>query len=237
MRALIEGVASVRHPIIAADEVLDETVHLLDMLFSSTEKPVGKASPGAANIKKAADLLGKNKTYRLSLIAFTFLSRVGKLVDPLDYQNNGISLIDEWKASQSIEAAVLEMGVSPEDSVRIVKLVRVLVTLQEWIKEPLNQKPETFVQEALSDIDIQLLIQVNRYKDILWYSKEGFDDLLNCMLLSVVFNPADADPSIRFEEIIQAREIIDSLTEAGENSGFQIEKLIQLLEESPAQAA
>jgi hypothetical protein len=235
MRPLIDGVASVHPPVYAINEVLTETIQLLEILLFSSEKPVDKTVPGFAVKKQIATLLHENKSLRYSLIAFTFLARIGKLIDPLDYQNNGISLFDEWKAGQLIQSAILEMGLLPEFAMRVVKMVRVLITLQNWTQKPINQNPGSFIQEALSNTDIQLLLQVNRYKDTLWYSKEGFIDLQNCMILTVVFNPDLSYSSIRFEEIIMAREIIAALKRAGENSDFQIEKLIQSCEEPSAQ--
>jgi glycosidase len=237
MRALINGAASVRQPVFAMDEVVAETVGLLEILISSSEKPAGETGQGVVQKKQIANLLHENKVLRLALIAYTFLARIGKLIEPLDYQNTGISLFDEWKAGQFIQSAVVEMGCSPDEAVRIVKQVRVLVSLQNWTQEPLNRKPASFIQEALGNSDIQLLLQVNRYNDILWYSREGFFDLQNCILSATVFNPDVSDSSLQHEEFAQAREIIDALKKAAEKSDFQIEKLLQTLEEPSDQAA
>jgi len=237
MLALIRGAQSVLQPIRSGSEILDETAHLLEILFTSVEKPVGKRGPEAVLKKQIAGLMNENKVFRLSLITFIFMSRIGKLIDPVDYQNNGISLFDEWKASQFIQSAVKEMGVSPEDALRIVKLVRVLISLQNWTHSSDNQNLGSFIQRALSNSDIQLLLQVNRYQDILWYSKEGFTDFQNCLLVTVVFNPVGIESSIRLKQAVYAKETIDALRTAGEKSKYQIEKLVQAFDTASDQAA
>jgi hypothetical protein len=55
--------------------------------------------------------------------------------------------------------------------------------------------------------------------------------------LDVVFNPDNTDVSRQFEEIVAAKEIIDELKKADGKSQYQVEKLLQALEEPSAQAA
>ncbi len=86
------------------------------------------------------------------------------------------------------------MGLSQQDAIRTVKMVRVLITLQRWIDNPLIENPAEFLQSLLNNLDIQHMLQVNRYQDVIWYSKEGFDDFMNCLLASVVFEPDATDP-------------------------------------------
>ena len=60
-------------------------------------------------------------------------------------------------------------------------MVRVLISMQKWIDDPANLKPADFLQSSLANSDVQHLLQVNRYQDVLWYSKDGFDDFMNCL--------------------------------------------------------
>jgi len=237
IQALIHGAASVRQPIFEMNEVLQESIRMLEILLSVTEKPVGKSSPWAAITMQIASLLHENKILRLSIIIYTFLARIGKLIDPMDYQNTSISLFEEWKTSQFIQSATTEMDCSHVEALRVVKLVRALISLQNWTQNPATQKPDGFLQEALSQSEIQLLLQVNRYQDILWFSKEGFADLQNCLLATVVFNPDTVDSAIRYEQVALAKEINHALMDAGEKSEYQIEKLIQAFEKPSAKAA
>ncbi len=182
-------------------------------------------------------ILQKNTCLRLSTIIFAFLSQLGKIVNPEDIPNNSISLFDEWKAGHFIQNAAIGMGMSQQETLRIVKMVRVLISMQKWIDDPANQEPAIFVQSALTNSDVQHILQMNRYQDILWYSKEGFDDFINCLMVSVVFEPDISDPSMQYERLVLTREVINTLQDAAAQSDFQVEKLIQALERKSAQAS
>ncbi len=125
---------------------------------------------------------------------------------------------------------------SQQETLRIVKMVRVLISMQKWIDD-LPSRTSHIVQSALTNSDVQHILQMNRYQDILWYSKEGFDDFINCLMVSVVFEPDISDPSMQYERLVLTREVINTLQDAAAQSDFQVEKLIQALERKSAQAS
>ncbi len=235
MDSLLQGAVSIRPTDLKLDDVVDETVRLIGLIQSMAEKTTTRVAPGMDIQKKIGMLIRENICLRLSIIIFAFVSQLGKIVDPSDIENNSISLFDEWKTGHFVQNAINGMGLSQAESLRIVKMVRVLISLQKWIDNPTNHDPVVFIQSMLSNPDVQLLMQINRYQDVVWYSREGFSDLLNCLLASVVFEPDAKDPTLQQERILLAREILSALQTAGERSDYQVERLIQSLEEPSAQ--
>lgn len=236
MQQLVSGAISIRPTDSKLDDVVEETVRLIDLLFTLAEKSTIRPIPGMDIKKRVGALIREDTCLRLSIIISAFVSQLGKVVDPTDIQNNSISLFDEWKTGQFVQNAINGMGLSHAESLRTVKLVRVLISLQKWIDDPVNHDPAALMQSALSNSDAQLLLQINRYQDIIWYSREGFADFMNCLLVSVVFEPDSKDPSIQHERILLAKEILSTLQAAGDKAEFQIEKMIQALEVPSAHA-
>jgi len=237
MRQLLKGAISLRPSAQDVDEVIEETARLIELLFVLGANPPVKAAPGADIRKKMSVILQKNSCLRLATIIFSFISPLGRIVDPNDIANNSISLFDEWKAGRFMENTINGMGMTRQEAIHIVKMVRVLISLQKWTDNPENQNPYQLMQSALSNPDIQHLLQMNRYQEILWYSKEGYEDFLNCLLASVVFEPDATDPSLQYERLVFVKEILTDLETAGKGSEYQVEKLLQSLEGTPAQAA
>ncbi len=237
MQLLINGAASIRPSTNFTDDMAEETGRVIGLILEISRKQASKAVPGVDIRKKMGLILQKNTCLRLSTIIFAFLSQLGKIVNPEDIPNNSISLFDEWKAGHFIQNAAIGMGMSQQETLRIVKMVRVLISMQKWIDDPANQEPAIFVQSALTNSDVQHILQMNRYQDILWYSKEGFDDFINCLMVSVVFEPDISDPSMQYERLVLTREVINTLQDAAAQSDFQVEKLIQALERKSAQAS
>jgi len=236
MQHLLSGAVSVRQSSAVLEDVVDETARLIELLLVMSSKPPSKSAPGADMRKKMITIMQKNSSLRLATVIFAFISQLGKIVDPEDIQNNSISLFDEWKTGRFVESAINGLGMSQKEAIRVVKMVRVLITMQKWIDNPENQDPAALLQSALANSDVQHLLQLNRYQEVLWFSREGFDDFMNCLLASVVFEPDSTDPSLQYERILQTREILGSLQTAVDQADYQMEKLLQALEGSPAQA-
>ncbi|NMB54214.1 MAG: alpha-amylase [Leptolinea sp.] len=237
MRHLVLGALSIQQTRLPVDEMVEETARQIEMLLELPNNPPVKSVPGADIRIKSGLLIKEDTCLRLSLIVFAFIAQLGKTIDTEDIQSNSISLFDEWKIGRFIQKALDGMGLSKSESLRVLKLVRVLISIQEWMDFPENYEPTTLLQYALANSEVQNLLNVNRYREVLWFSKEGFTDLLNCLLLSVVFEPGKIDSSIHYERMIMTRALLPELQTAAGKSEFQVEKLIQALEDAVAQKA
>jgi glycosidase len=235
MQHLVNGAVNIRQSNIPMDDVVDETARLIEMILVLAGKPTGKTTPGYEIRLRMSQALHENTGLRMAAVIFAYIAQLGKIVDPEDIRNNSISLFDEWKTGRYVENAVSGLGLTQQEVIRVVKMVRVMISMQKWIDDPISQKPAAFLQAVLVNPDIQLLLQMNRYQDILWYSKEGFNDFISCLMAAVVLEPATTDPSIQYERVFVARDLLASLQKASDASEYQVEKLIQDLEEPSTQ--
>ncbi len=80
---------------------------------------------------------------------------------------------------------------------------------------------------------MQQFLQVNRYHDVLWFNREAFDQMLGWTLTVAVIETAanplcGADEVV--EEIVGCYDIVQQLQQAEEASGYQVEKLLELVQ-------
>ncbi len=82
----------------------------------------------------------------------------------------------------------------------------------------------------LKDGEVQRFVQVNRYRGVLWFNKEGFDQLLQWMLVLAAVE-VSADPHRPkkevAQEIVACYDVIRKLQVAEEASGYQVVELIE----------
>jgi hypothetical protein len=156
------------------DDIVEETVRLIGLLLSLSQKNLKRAAPGMEIQKKIGLLIREEICLRLSIIIFAFISQLGKVIDTNDVQNNSISLFEKWKTSHFIQNAINGMGIVS---------YRVASDRQDGSSSNLNSKldqrpdhhnPSVLIQSILSNPDVQLLMQINRYQEVVWYSREGF---------------------------------------------------------------
>ena len=87
------------------------------------------------------------------------------------------------------------------------------------------------LESWLGDSDVQLFLQVNRYRGTLWFNKELFEQLLWWMLvIAVITLGADPDRSATeiAEEIVTAYDVVSRLQRAADESGYQVETLLEV---------
>jgi len=184
-------------------------------------------------VKAAAEYLNKGLTDSLSiwgtLFSWLFIHTLGEVVNSRDFVGRSRSWIDEWRLGQKAAEDLAELGMDESTTWKAVTLVKILTSHQRWF----DQKAAYQVMEKLvKDSEVQQLLQVNRYNDILWFNKEAFEELIWwLMLISAIeigFNPLRPVKELMngFE---RSWSMIQSLREAEQKSEYQVEKLLETL--------
>jgi hypothetical protein len=102
---------------------------------------------------------------------------------------------------------------------------------QSWFETPELEHAYQLVEALLSDGEVQRLLRVNRYQDILWFDKRAFEQLLWWMLVVAVVSigaGATRSPAEVSGIIGEAHRTIVQLRDAAEASGYQVEKLLAM---------
>jgi hypothetical protein len=158
-----------------------------------------------------------------------FIHDLGKLTGNPDYESQSLSWLEEWQFSRRIAEVGYQIGVEPAETWKLPVILRVLVGKQRWYEKMGSLPVLQIMQTWLTDVDIQRFLGVNRYKDILWFSQEAYEQLVWWMVTVSVLQ-ATASPHFTLahflETILGSYEIALQLLAAEEESDFQISKLI-----------
>jgi len=178
-------------------------------------------------------LLGGDGTAKATLLAWALTRSLGAAISVGDAAQRSRSGIDEWLLSRILERAFLELGADEGAARHAVTLLKVLVANQGWHEaitaggEVTGKRLETW----LADAEVRQLLQVNRYRDVLWFNKEASEKLLDWLLVvaaAVVDAAGAADPAAGAAQIAVCSALVDRLRAAAERSGFQVERLLAL---------
>jgi hypothetical protein len=154
------------------------------------------------------------------------------------YERQTVSWYDEWQLSQRLVECAQQLGVDQADALRLPISLRLILSQQRWYEENAGLPVHRIVENWLADPDLQRYLGVNRYKDVLWYSKEAFEDLIWWMvavsLLQASTRP-DWSAAHLVERLIGSYEIACALMEASRKSGFRISGLLSALREMDEQ--
>lgn len=215
-----------------------ETAHLswvkqLEIL-ASLEKYTQKL--GLAATKTGSDLIHtllegvkQDPRKRLLLLVWNFL---GNLAGAIDEQNNETinrQISDRRPISALITAKLKEIGFSDYEAYRNSQAVRWMLNQIPVIDEESTTK--AFLETLLEDPLVTDYLEINAYNSIRWFNKEKFSDLVWYQRAArfVRLASADLESGEVFEAILSQERLLKELETAMENSGYQLDKLIELL--------
>ncbi len=174
-----------------------------------------------------------------TLLGWWSVHSLGKIADQVNFAPQSRSWIDEWRLGRIMAGALVDLGVDEPAARRAVTLIKVLTNHQGWAAGASEAAANAaavarlraypVLQSLLEDGEVQQFLQVNRYKGVLWFNKEAFDQLLWWLLLvAVVQATAEPDqPAARvIEQVAEVYGIIHELHQAERKSGYQVEKLL-----------
>jgi hypothetical protein len=149
------------------------------------------------------------------------------------------SWLDEWSLTGIIAGTLRDLGLDEDATGQCVATVRVLTTHQRWfaVQGAPSERAYQVLSALLRDSEVQQLMNVNRYQGILWFRGESLDALLDWLLLVAVVDSTTAPlrPTEQIvPEIVERCAVIVRLQEAGRQSGYQIERLLEAAREAGA---
>ncbi len=165
----------------------------------------------------------------LAFQSFIFLQGVGFVIDPNNFSFQNQSLFKEWK----INKIIIELGSSYKllDSQihDLIHSIYTLLGLSDWFQSYSADQFEVWFNQLLSKNFIQEYLQVNRYKEQLWFNKERFESLIS-LLMIVAVTEIGSDPKITtssfIEELIRLATLRKLLISRLEKSNFLFKNLL-----------
>jgi glycosidase len=192
--------------------------------------------PGSTRYAKTISYLLKGFDQSLlqwnTVLGWLFVHRLGQVVSPENFTQLSRSWVDEWLLGQIMTSTSQEMGVEPASAWQVANTIRLLTVHRSWLEEMGAQPVIKIFENWLQDSEVQRFINVNRYKGVLWFNQEAFETFLWWMLFMVAIQES-ANPALSSSEVIERLiagfDIVSQLLEAEQVSGFQIDKLIDVL--------
>ncbi len=161
------------------------------------------------------------------LLSWLFVLPLGELVD--EAQGAEIEWLDEWLLGKRIAEALQELGLAEAEAWRTVTVVKMLLKVRSWVPSADDETPlYTLLQRAFQTPEVRAYLGVNRYKDVLWFNKESFEQWVwwlsiwgaLCMLMQ-----EQAEGLGPLALLYQRAERLLNLAGL---SGYQVEQLLEL---------
>lgn len=195
--------------------------------------PVPASKTYSAFLKNVRDGLTKDgQSCWTPLIGWIFIRDLGMLSGAKSAEGMTRSWIDEWQLGKCLEDAGRGLGLEPAAAGRAVTIVRLLIDLQDWYQTLGNKPLGQYFTDLLTNEEIRRFLNINRYKDILWFNQEAFEELLwwlNLLAVIDTLSDVNAGTALLAERALICSDITKKLQKASKASGYQVAKLLAAL--------
>jgi glycosidase len=175
------------------------------------------------------------------LLGWVATYALGRVVSGEDSDEISRSGVDEWMLNKIYISTFDELELDVKASWKAITLIKLLISYHSWWRSystPTIKFDGTpgynVLHKIFSDTDAQLLLGVNRYQDILWFTKESFEELMwwlftiSSVEISSEFLESDQELEVG-KRVLQSYEEIAKLIKMAVVSGYKVEKLLELL--------
>ncbi len=251
--ALLDGASHMTGRVDQKKVVLDEVLAKLHLILSipvlETQSPISapqvKPNAGAGEnsfqgrgyrqvIEDLRAGLAQSPERWIILFGWCFVHNLGRINSPEDYTEQSLSWFEEWQLGKALAQTLAEMSYDPSLVHKSLHTLRLLISQQDWYDRLGKLDIRALLENLLSDIEVQRFIGINRYQDVLWFNKEGFEEFSWWMMSMAILQTAtrpDFSTTNLVERILGAGEILQQLLKAEANSGYQVEGLVHALSE------
>ncbi len=193
-------------------------------------------------VKAAAEYLHKKLTDSTAtwatLLGWLFVHALGKVVNQKGFAEQSRTWIDEWRLGKTIFGVLTGLGLEEGAAVSSLTVIKWLTGHQRWFEaKPVNQKSaHAKLELLLKDGDLREFLQINQCKDIWWFNKEAFEEML-WWLMMVAALTIGSDPlrpvNAVIEELERCYSMIQGWQQAEEKSEYQVGKLLEAINLPP----
>lgn len=166
------------------------------------------------------------------LFALAFVLNFGRLESDTAADDENITMVESWRVPQLLVHTANEAGFSPEDSGQLSQQLKLAISQRHWYSKMGSFDVGRISQVWFSLPEIQQFLGVNRFKDILWFNHENFEDFMWWMMASALIEAVDTPASTRsqvLETLLGSYEIIQAFLEAEATSECQLLSLTNIL--------
>ena len=190
--------------------------------------------------KKSQKLLqDKLDTKKGKIVDFfgLFINPLGKLIEVDNYPEQSRSLIEELHLSKIIEEFGRNLDCEEDETNYAVALIKILGAFHNWPIDLIQNKGRInkFTERLLKDSVVRDFVGINRYKEVLWFDQESFEDLLEWLHLignlRVISHWKGNETKIK-PILEKVKTIVNAIEEGLAKSDYKVNKLLEILAES-----
>ncbi|MBA4389880.1 MAG: alpha-amylase [Syntrophus sp. (in: bacteria)] len=142
------------------------------------------------------------------------------------------SWIDEWMFDRLLTDVFRELAFDDKDIWEALSLIKIFTTHQGWLADKEMFKIYTVLEPFLGDSEVQQFLQINRYKNMLWFNQETFELFLSWMLFTGIITITVKKEKIEETNAIKdLHKTIGKLRQAAVQSQYQLGKFIDLIKQ------
>ena len=190
------------------------------------------------------------------LLGWWCVHALGKIVTLEGYEAQSRSWIDEWLLGKVVGGVLLDLGLEEKLAWRGVTVIKLATSHQRLLAAEESDTPAPsarlasdtppcgasecrgeatrayrVLNDLLKDDEVQQFLGVNRYRDVLWFNKEAFDDLLWWLMVVTVVDRRSREEDSGDDLILRhAHAAVVRLAAEAEASGYQLEDLLRRLQ-------
>lgn len=167
--------------------------------------------------------------FMITILAYLLLSPTGEIVDPENKTFQNQSIFVDWKIAKIIRELGSSYNFDEQQINEITQTIYTLLGLSDWYKNYSADSFEIWFKQLLSTKYIQEFLEVNRYKEKLWFSKEKFELFVSWLLTLAIFEIGTATnvtTNSLIEGFIRLEKLKSSLSTRMEESGYLFNKLL-----------
>lgn len=191
------------------------------------------SSPGTKQIqgiiKAFVDSTQNNLSRWYTLIAWALLGKIGNMAIGNKSIDTTLAWLEDWKLDQPLVEKLRTANVSEQDAQKFRYILRIAILHQDWLVKYRDLSIEELLETLFNSIEIRDFLKVNYFKDILWYDRDAFEELMWWMQITPMINEQTRPNSIRTnlaEIILQTEEIIKKIRVLHKQSDCQVDKLL-----------
>ncbi len=215
-----------------ADDFGNDLISIVRLKQVMTELGRSRSRMAKAAVQYLKQSLPRDLFHCSVLFGWSLVRHLGRVLVEQDYEAQSRSWIDEWLLGKIFAIVGKELGFNDQQAWQAIALIKILTSHQNWYESDGHMPGRAYriFTRFMEDQEVQHFLQINRYQDILWFNKESFESFI-AWLFEIAIVDIQTDETIdrqaQVSQLIDCFEIIEQWRKAEEQSGFQVEKLIQ----------
>ena len=165
------------------------------------------------------------------ILMWNDLRLLGRVItsDP-HYAEISRSWFEEWGIHRIIRSVLESLGLDENKCYRAETMLRLLLRQQNWMDTASEETAFGLIKSWFSEEEIRSFLNINRYRDKLWFNKESFEEMMWWMM-TIALITLVSDPSKSLTEVVErlfsSYELITDIMAAEKASDYQVEKLLE----------